>query len=628
MIAPMAKVQVIGPRRLLAEALAFVQAQGVLELRSPSGQVLRPGSLLVHAVAVEPGAAVAEHGLAAAAGAAEQLLAALPPAPANLAAAEPRPDPASPAFAARVESLAAELRALEERRARLGKEREVVARYGRLLVALAPLRPRLAAGLERHSLGLVVRPDPEALRLLESEVSRITGGQLDVQSRPVDAQHLAVLLTVPRSRSREVGALLFERGVEEVTLPARYAGQPLVRALRLLLERERAIPGELADTEAAVLDLAARAREPLAAAAAEARHRLARVLALGRCGETAHAFVAWGWVPVARLPALESATAAAFHGGVAVVRLPIEPGEADEVPVILQNPPWLRPFERLLALMPTPRYGSIDPTPWLAFFFPLFFGLILGDAAFGVLGLAAATLWRRRGWGGPLGRDLSRVAQACAASALLFGVLFGEALGGLGQQAGLRPLVMDRRTAAIDFLLATLAVGALHVLVGVLLGVVDAARDRRPRQAAARAVRLAMMLAAGLAIAAAAGAAPASLGRPAQVALGLLAVASVPLGGFLAPLELVLSLGNVMSYARLMALGLASVMLAEAANTLATAVKPLGVGLALSVLLHLLNFTLGLVSPTVAALRLHYVEFFEKFYRDGGRPFRPFALGQ
>ncbi|HEY6106980.1 MAG TPA: ATPase, partial [Anaeromyxobacteraceae bacterium] len=178
-----------------------------------------------------------------------------------------------------------------------------------------------------------------------------------------------------------------------------------------------------------------------------------------------------------------------------------------------------------------------------------------------------------------------------------------------------------------EFLLTTLAVGALHVLLGLSLGIVEAARSRRFREAGNRAVRLAMMLAAGLAIAAAAGAVPASLGRPAQVTLAVLAVASVVLGGLMAPLELLLSLGNVMSYARLMALGLASVMLAEAANALATAVRPLGVGLTLSVLLHALNFTLGLVSPAVAALRLHYVEFFEKFYQEGGRPFRPFALG-
>jgi V/A-type H+-transporting ATPase subunit I len=103
-------------------------------------------------------------------------------------------------------------------------------------------------------------------------------------------------------------------------------------------------------------------------------------------------------------------------------------------------------------------------------------------------------------------------------------------------------------------------------------------------------------------------------------------VVGVASEGFMAALDLVLALGNVLSYARLMALGLASVMLAEVANLVAGALRPAALGIVLSVLLHAVNFTLGLISPAIAALRLHYVEFFEKFYDEGGLPYRPFAL--
>jgi V/A-type H+-transporting ATPase subunit I len=93
----------------------------------------------------------------------------------------------------------------------------------------------------------------------------------------------------------------------------------------------------------------------------------------------------------------------------------------------------------------------------------------------------------------------------------------------------------------------------------------------------------------------------------------------------MALLDVVLSLGHVLSYARLMALGVASVMLAEVANHLAASVHPAALGVALAILLHAVNFTLGLASPLIASLRLHYVEFFEKFYEGGGTPYRPFA---
>jgi len=91
----------------------------------------------------------------------------------------------------------------------------------------------------------------------------------------------------------------------------------------------------------------------------------------------------------------------------------------------------------------------------------------------------------------------------------------------------------------------------------------------------------------------------------------------------LAPFELVRHLGNIISYARLMAVGLASVLLAHVANSLAGQAGSAWVGITAAVLLHAFNIVLGVFAPTVHALRLHYVEFFSKFFETGGRPYRP-----
>ena len=97
--------------------------------------------------------------------------------------------------------------------------------------------------------------------------------------------------------------------------------------------------------------------------------------------------------------------------------------------------------------------------------------------------------------------------------------------------------------------------------------------------------------------------------------------------GLVAPLELLATLGNVLSYARVMALGVASVMLAVVANRLAGTAGVAAVGVAFALLFHLVNFALGLFGPTLHALRLHYVEFFGKFYSPGGVEYRPFTHG-
>ncbi len=107
--------------------------------------------------------------------------------------------------------------------------------------------------------------------------------------------------------------------------------------------------------------------------------------------------------------------------------------------------------------------------------------------------------------------------------------------------------------------------------------------------------------------------------------MAMLVIAPVLLitGGLLAPFELLRSLGNIVSYARIMAVGLASVLLAYVANSLAGAAGSVWVGVAVAIVLHAFNIVLGVFAPTIHALRLHYVEFFSKFIETGGPRYQP-----
>ena len=624
MILPMKRVELLGPRELLGPALAFLQSKGVIDLRAP--EPADGGAALVRPVAVAAGDAVREARLVEAVRLCRALAERLPLAGAVAAPPESLPAPGSPELLARLGTIEKELDALESRRAALVEEREATGRFCRLVAALAPIEHRVDPALRPVYHGVVLRDDPEALALLRGEVDRITKGVSHVVARPMEEGTVGVLVVVPLAHGRALSALLFERGVEEVKLPEVYAGRPLVDVLVLLAQRERAIPGEIAAADGALARRAGALRPALEATAREAASAVERVRAWSRCGETRFAFVASGYMPAERVPALAAAAAAELGGRATLLAQEPEPAEWDAVPVVLRNSRWVRPFEHLLALVPLPRYGSVDPTPWLAVFFPLFFGLVLGDVVFGVIGIAAGLLVRWRGWGGPTGRDLAGVALACSASAIAFGFAFGEALGEVGASWGLHPILLDRRRAFMTLLELALAVGTVHVGAGMALGFGFAMRRGRWREAVARAAKLLLLGACAVTALALAGYLPRAAARPALItALPLLAVA-VAAEGPLAVLELVLGLGNVLSYARLMALGLASVMLAEVANLVAGTLEPRVAGLALGVLLHGVNFTLGLISPTVAALRLHYVEFFEKFYDEGGRPYRPFAL--
>src|SRR5208283_4739430 len=97
--------------------------------------------------------------------------------------------------------------------------------------------------------------------------------------------------------------------------------------------------------------------------------------------------------------------------------------------------------------------------------------------------------------------------------------------------------------------------------------------------------------------------------------------------GALGPMEIMSSVGNILSYARLMAIGMASVILAIVANRIGGAIGIAIIGVIAAVLLHTLNIILAMFSPSIHSMRLHLVEFFSKFYEGGGIIYKPFKRG-
>jgi V/A-type H+-transporting ATPase subunit I len=250
--------------------------------------------------------------------------------------------------------------------------------------------------------------------------------------------------------------------------------------------------------------------------------------------------------------------------------------------------------------------------------------MILGDAGYGLLlFLAAAGLVcfarARRTL-----RQAGQILLACSLYTIVFGALYGEFFGELGARLlGLEAPWFDRRTAIMPMLYFALAVGGVHVTVGLALGIATSIRGHRTREAFARlASMLAVLCLAGVL---ASYFAPVAdlLRKPLLMTLLVIAPVLLFTGGLLAPFELLRHVGNVVSYVRIMAVGLASVLLAYVANRLAGAAGSLWAGIAVAILLHAFNIVLGVFAPTIHALRLHYVEFFSKFIETGGPRYQP-----
>ena len=175
----------------------------------------------------------------------------------------------------------------------------------------------------------------------------------------------------------------------------------------------------------------------------------------------------------------------------------------------------------------------------------------------------------------------------------------------------------------MPFLGLAVSIGLVHLVLGLVTAAV--ARRRHPREAAGRGLAALMLVLVGVTLAALLELLPAVLFTPALVVLLVALPVLVVLEGGTALLELITTLGHVLSYARVMALGTASVMMAMVANQMVGAFGGAVIGVLFALVFHLVNFAIAMFSPTIHVLRLHYVEFFGTFFDPGGDPYRPLS---
>jgi V/A-type H+-transporting ATPase subunit I len=336
-----------------------------------------------------------------------------------------------------------------------------------------------------------------------------------------------------------------------------------------------------------------------------------------------------GWVPAKEIEKVEMALQENVGNATFIQKLKMTPEMKKRAPVILQNPRPARPFESLVKLLALPRYGHIDPTRLMAFFLPIFFGMILGDVGYGILVLALSLGFLHRFKAGVL-RDILIVLAMGACWSILFGFLYGEAFGTLGEYVGLRPLWFDRTSSehVLGLLIMTVAVGAVHITLGLILGVWEAIKDKSRNHLLERSGMLIGLIGLFFIVGVLTDFLPQGFMSVAIaiviIGIVLLSTSLGCLGVIMGPIEFITLIGNVLSYLRIAAIGLASVYLAKVANEVAGITGNIIVGAILAILIHALNLVLGMFSPTIHSIRLHYVEFFRKFYEGGGRPYEPF----
>ncbi len=371
-----------------------------------------------------------------------------------------------------------------------------------------------------------------------------------------------------------------------------------------------------------------------------------------------------GWVPRGSIDRVSSE----FSQNGKQVFIDSRPPDLHDIPPTkLKNPGGIRPFQVIVKLFSTPRYGDWDPTPSIAYFFAFFFGLMLNDVIYAVGLLLVAVFLLNKLVDDPHAegtRLFRRVLIICGAASLVIGILSGSFLGDfLDRYAGIPPerlalagAVQSVFSQPISFIVLSLIIGLVHLNIAHMLSFIRGVKARSKgiviNKIGLFAVQIFgipylfhVML--GMDLLPLSAAAYTVFGY--LLALGVLGVI---IGSFLQMgglgsifwiFDLTGILGDVMSYSRLAGVGLATYYLASSFNLLSNWVSTgLGnavpgvigaglsflIGVVLLTIFHVFNLLLGALAAFIHSLRLCFVEFLLKFYEGGGRDYSPFQIPQ
>jgi V/A-type H+-transporting ATPase subunit I len=300
---------------------------------------------------------------------------------------------------------------------------------------------------------------------------------------------------------------------------------------------------------------------------------------------------------------------------------------------LFDNPKLIKPFEAITNLYSPPRYKDLDPTPILAVTFSIFFGFMLTDAVYGVMILALGWLMFRGI--GKINDGMKKAAIILimfGISTTAFGVLFGSYFGDFFQKIGLNvPVPIDAMKQVMLTLSIALGIGSLHLMVGLIAGFYENMHKGSLKDAMAKqGVWLIFM--AGLVL---------FLFKLNTIGLAAIIIAVVfqmffnfldggPVSSLLSVFGFSGFIGDLFSYARLMALAIGTAGIALAVNFMVLMVIDLipWVGYLLAIVIfivgHLFNIVMNGLGSFIHSTRLHFLEFFTKFYDGGGRTYKPF----
>ncbi len=650
MIAPMDRVEIVFLRSELKQMVAFLQEQGMVQVETvPLTLDSHPSYLdRVHLPEAEQAELAALESLETLLTEAVPLLSVKPGhAEISAAAAALVPDRDAPPaqWEEDIQTWHKELRSLSRAKVEAQDKIEVLRNYAAMLGILAPLLVEQGGVLGETARAMVLDGyGADDLERLEARLADQMGIEYKLTHRRLGRaatsvglgrNSLIAVVSYPAGKDEGIQAFLQAEGIAAVNAPDDAAhGISVDEATQKINAKIASLEGDVAKGAEEVERYSKAAGPAMTALQGLLRDRITQLQVVRKFAQSRLVMAAHGWIPREKCDELCSAVESVFGARAAIERATGEGVDLHRFPTLLVNHPIVKPFERIMSVLKPPVYGTYDPTMLVGFSFVLFYGFVLGDAGYGLI-LFALGAWVKSKWGhiAPL-HDGMTILQWMAGSSIVFGLIYFEIFGNLAEHlTGWHALF--HRAKEVELLLGlAILFGAVHIPLSLIIGIREGYRHGHLKHAREKLAMLLSLAALAVALMGGTGVLPVSAGMAYGGAALIFAVALINFArgmGAMAPMgvmEIVSLCANILSYSRLMALGIASIAFADIANMLP---EMMGgglvgalVGIPLAVGVHAFNIGLGVFSPALHSLRLNVVEFMPKFYEPGGTLYKPF----